>query len=110
VIFEKINKWLITAHIGDIIQYEFNDDKEILNDYLLHLELRRCFKTIWTKMEIVENKKRLEIEHITKEIYEQRIKDHMDNHQDFQLFVQSLVGFTKLIRYIQENYRKPIVG
>jgi hypothetical protein len=58
-------------------------------------------------MKIIENTKILFIEHITKEMYEERIKD---NNQDFQLFIQSLIGFTKLIRYIRDNYRKPIVG
>jgi hypothetical protein len=90
------------------MQYEFNNtNKEILNDYLIHLEIRHCFKTIWTTMKIIENTKILFIEHITKEMYEERIKD---NNQDFQLFIQSLIGFTKLIRYIRDNYRKPIVG
>jgi hypothetical protein len=108
ILFEKINQWLITAHIGDQMQYEFNNTtKEILNDYLIHLEIRHCFKTIWTNMKIIENTKILFIEHITKEMYEERIKD---NNQDFQLFIQSLIGFTKLIRYIRDNYRKPIVG
>lgn len=110
VLFEKINKWLITAHIGDQMEYEFHDEKEILNDYLLHLEIRRCFKTIWTTIQIIDKKKKLFIEHITKETYEQRLKDHAENHQDLQLFIQSLVGFTKLIRYLRDNYRKPIIG
>ncbi len=110
VLFEKINKWLIIARIGDQMEYEFNDQKEILNDYLLHSEIRRCFKTIWTTIQIIDKKKKLIIEHITKEIYEQRLKDNTENHQDFQLFIQSLVGFTKLIRYLRDNYRKPIIG
>ncbi|CAF3784165.1 unnamed protein product, partial [Rotaria sordida] len=110
-LFEKINEWLITAHIGDEMQYELNNNnKDILNDYLLHIEIRRCFKTIWTIIKIIENKKILFIQHITKETYEQKIKDNIDNNQDFQLFIQSLVGFTNLIRYIRDNYRKPIVG
>jgi len=93
------------------MEYEFNDNKEIINDYLLHLEIRRCFKTIWTNIQIIDKKKTLFIEHITKEIYEQRLKDnHNNNNQDFQLFIQSLTGFTQLIRYLRDNYRKPIVG
>jgi hypothetical protein len=105
-----MNKWLITAHVGDTMQYELNNDREILCDYLLHLEIRRCFKTIWTNIQIINQKKILLIEHISKETYEQRIKDNEDNHQDFQLFIQSLIGFTKFIRYIKDNYRKPIIG
>ncbi|CAF4686941.1 unnamed protein product, partial [Rotaria sp. Silwood1] len=109
-LFEKINEWLITAHIGDQMQYELhNNNREILNDYLLHFEFRRCFKTIWTMTKIIDNKKILFIEHITKETYEQKIKDNIDNNQGFQLFIQSLIGFTNLIRYIRDNYRKPIV-
>ena len=109
-LFEKINKWLITARIGDIMQFELDKKKEILNDYLLQVETRRCFKTIWTNIQIIEENKILFIEHITKEVYEQRMKDNGDNDQDFQLFIQSLIGFTKFIRYIRDNYRKPIVG
>jgi hypothetical protein len=110
ILFEKINKWLIKAHIGDKMEYQFDDNKEILNDYLIHLEIRRCFKTIWTNIQIINKKKILFIEHITKEIYEQRLKNTVENNQDFQLFIQSLIGFTKLIRYLRDNYRKPIVG
>ncbi|CAF0809101.1 unnamed protein product [Adineta steineri] len=108
ILFEKINQWLITAHLGDKIQYELNNnEKDILNDYLIHSEIRRCFKTIWTNIQIVEQKKILFIEHITKEIYEERMEN---NNDDFYLFIQSLIGFTKLIRYIRDNYRKTIVG
>ena len=109
-LFEKINKWLITAHIRDQMEYEFNSTKDILNDYLLHLEIRRCFKTIWTNIQIINEKKILFIEHITKEIYEQKVKDNADNQQDFQSFIQSLTGFTKFIHYLKDNYRKPIIG
>jgi hypothetical protein len=92
------------------MEYELNDSKEILSDYLLHMEIRRCFKTIWANIHIIDKKKTLLIEHISKEIYEQRLKDNSENNQDLQLFIQSLIGFTKLIRYIKDNYRKPVVG
>ena len=92
------------------MEYQFHHEKDVLNDYLLQLEIRRCFKTIWTTIRMINNQKILVIEHITKEIYDQRLKDNMNNTEDFQLFIQSLVGFTKLIRYIRDNYRKAIVG
>ena len=114
ILFEKINHWLISAHIGDQTQYEFNNNdrhnKEMFNDYLLHCEIRRCFKTIWTTSKKLDNKRILFIERITKETYEQRMKDKLEDKQEFQLFIQSLIGFTKLIHYIRDNYRKPIVG
>lgn len=111
VLFEKINQWLITAHVGDQMEYELIESTQILNDYFLHLEIRRCFKTIWTNIQIIDKKKKLFIEHITKETYEQRLKDNKENNnQDFQSFIQSLSGFSKLIHYLRDNYRKPIVG
>lgn len=106
-----MNHWLITAQIGDRIEYEIEENnKNILNDYLIHSEIRRCFKTIWTNTKIVEDKKLIFIEHISKEEYEKRLKDNIDNQQDFQVFLQSVLGFTKLIHYLRDNYRKPIIG
>ncbi|CAF3272694.1 unnamed protein product [Rotaria socialis] len=111
ILFEKMNAWLITAHVDDEMEYEFDEsNKDILNDYLLHFEIRRCFKTIWTTTKIIDDKKILFIHHITKETYEQQLKDNLDNEKNFQIFIQSLTGFTNLIRYIRDSYRKPIVG
>ena len=108
-LFEKINQWLITAQLGDRMDYEV--DEEILADYFLQLEIRRCFKTLWSTIERIDTKKkRLLVEHISKETYEQRCKDNHELTEDFQIFLQSLIGFTQLIRYIQENYRQVIVG
>ncbi|UJR37478.1 hypothetical protein I4U23_030181 [Adineta vaga] len=108
VLFEQINQWLITAQFGDQMKYDLTkNSKDILNDYLIHKEIRRCFKTIWTKIESHEKEKILIIEHITKEVYEEKLQD---KNNDFQLFIQSSIGFTKLIQYIRQNYRKPIIG
>lgn len=108
-LFEKINQWLITAQLGDQMEYEIND--EILADYFLQLEIRRCFKTIWSTIHRIDTKKKhLLVEHISKETYEQRWKDDNQLKEDFQSFIQSLIGFTRLMRYIQENYRQIIVG
>ena len=108
-LFEKINRWLITAHLGDQMEHELID--QILPDYFLQLEIRRCFKTIWSKIETpFEKKKTLFIEHISKDTHEQRCQSNHENTEDFQSFIQSLVGFTQLIRYIRDHYQKVIVG
>lgn len=109
ILFEKINRWLITAHLGDEIEYELIDS--ILPDYFLQLEIHRCFKTIWSRIKTSDDgRKTLVIEHISKDTHEQRRQSNHENSEDFQSFIQSLVGFTQLIRYIRDNYRKVIVG
>ncbi|CAF0779651.1 unnamed protein product [Didymodactylos carnosus] len=117
-----INDWLIKARIGDIFYYDLNELSAMtIDDYLLHNELRRVFHTIWTKTLVVDvddssNKKKiLLIEHITKEEYDQRIKDQVINsdsntEDNFESFMKPLIGFTKIIRYLKDNYRKPLVG
>ncbi|CAF0944934.1 unnamed protein product [Adineta ricciae] len=107
-LFEQINQWLINADLGDRIEYNLSKNyQDVLNDYLIQREIRRCFKTIWAKIQLTDSNKILVIEHVTRDVYEQRLKD---NHDDVLSFIQSLTGFTKLIRYIQDNYRKPIIG
>lgn len=111
ILFEKINQWLITAHVGDQMKYEFDNQTQLLNDYFLYYEIHRCFKTIWTNIQMINNKKILFIEYITREIYEEKFQDYQEKHEEnFHLFIQSLIGFTKLIRYLRDNYHKPIVG
>ena len=59
---------------------------------------------------MVEGQKLLCIERITKEMYEERTQQDTGSLEDFQVSIQSIVGFTQLIRYIGEHYKKPIVG
>ena len=110
-LFERINRWLIQARSGERMELDlYGAQQDVLNDYCLRLELRRCFKTIWTTIKTVEGQKLLCIEHITKEAHEERSREDAASHEDFQVSIQSIVGFTQLIRYIHEHYKKPIVG
>ena len=110
-LFDRINQWLIHAELHQKIFYDLNQNKTHhrfrLHPYLLQLEIRRCFQTIWTT---IDDQQRLSIERISKEIYDERIQDEEEQNKDFEHFRQSIAGLTRLIRSIVENYRKPIVG
>lgn len=106
-LFEQINQWLISARLGQTVEYDVN---EVIDDYFLQSEIRRCFQTIWTTIKTVDEQKTLLVEHIDKDTYDQRLKENPKTTEEFAAFIQSINGFTRLIRYISEQYRKPIVG
>ena len=106
-LFERINQWLIHADLHEQILIDLTEEKHRIHRYCLQLEIRRCFQTIWTT---IDDENRLTIERINKEIYDQRIKEEIVEEKEYQLFLQSLMGFSRLIRSIAQNYRKSIVG
>ena len=108
-LFEHINQWLTHAELHQTMLYDLPAKKHRrLPPYLLQLEIRRCFQSVWTT---IDDRQRLCIERISKETYDERMRETTNEHNDdFQRFQQAIVGFTRLIRSIVETYRQPIVG
>ena len=109
-LFEQINQWLISARPSQTMEFDINEAKDLIDDYFLQLEIRRCFQTIWPTIRTGEQQKTLLVECIDKEVHDERMEENTKSTGEFASFMQSVNGFTRLIRYISEHYRKPIVG
>jgi len=111
-LFEIINQWLITAELGQQMTYEHEFERDFLSNYSIQMEIQRYFKTIWTTIETESQtqKKIFVFERITREDFEEKSRDYQLNNNDWTEHLQSIVGFSKLIHYIRDNYQKPIVG
>lgn len=100
LLLNEIQRWSMKSQQNSTFSFDLTEKNYRIDENLLGLELIKFFPTNSIKIETKNQRKILTIERSNQKISE----------QDKEKFFDSIRGFRRIIDFIRQNYRNPIVG